>query len=298
MGKWCKLAIVTTVVALVLLTWFGCVVWQSHVRMERSRIEFSKPPPKGFRLPPKDFSAWRAECGANEPDPSMPEGKARLRDEERRLPEAQKEFQGILNMRQAVLTNEMEGAAQDFLDRMARLLDGFSRDYCRVIMDPVAYDWGGGNPGITFESIQSEQQCIRLIERYYPVHCQIADWFWTRCGSEYNAAGIDKQIYIWLTWTRDDCKRKKWWSAVETIDRYLEVHNRDRCDSEKSNYCRAHRWGEKLYDTVYADIIKEDPRWVKGTVRWHGVFLKSARSQLKREPKWSPDYKETAKPEL
>ena len=298
MKNWRKLVAMACVALLSLLVVFGLLKWRGHIRREKERArQIFDNLPKGFRLPPKDFSAWLAECGANEPDPSTSKGRARLRDDERRLPEAKKEFLGILSTRPAALTNETEGAAQDFLDRMARLLDGFSRDYCRAIMEPVAYDWGGGNPGIPFESIQSEQLCIRLIERYYPVHCQIADWFWTRCGSEYDAAGIDKQICIRLKRLRDDCERKGWTTAVETIERYLEVHKRDRLDSEKSNYCRAHRWGEKLYDTVYADIIREDPRWAKGTESWHGVFLKSARYNLMREPKWSPDYKVPEKPE-
>ena len=37
--------------------------------------EFAKSLSMGFWLPPKDLSAWRAECCANEPDPSMPEGR-------------------------------------------------------------------------------------------------------------------------------------------------------------------------------------------------------------------------------
>ena len=37
--------------------------------------EFAKSQSMGFWLPPKDLSAWRAECYANEPDPSMPEGR-------------------------------------------------------------------------------------------------------------------------------------------------------------------------------------------------------------------------------
>ena len=291
MGKWCKLAIAVTVVALALLTWFGCVVWQSHVRMERSRIEFGKPPPKGFRLPPKDFSAWLAECGANEPDPSTAKGRARLRDEERRLPEAQKEFQRLMASRIVVLTNEIESAAQDFLASTSRLLDGFSRVNCRLIMMVAESRWGGGNPDIRFENIQDEQQCKRFIERYYLVHCRLADWFWSRCGSEYESAAMDRAVFTMLDWTKKDCSRVGWFEAAETIDRYLQIHRRDRCDSEKSNYCRAHRWGEKLYDTVYADIIKEDPRWVKGTSEWRGVFLESARLILKREPKWSTDFK-------
>ena len=47
----------------------------------------------------------------------------------------------------------------------------------------------------------------------------------------------------------------------------------------------------------HVDIIKEDPRWVKGTVKWHGVFQESARYYLKRDPKWSQDYKVPGMPE-
>ena len=39
------------------------------------------------------------------------------------------------------------------------------------------------------------------------------------------------------------------------------------------------------------EIIKKDPRWIMGTSEWYGVFLESARLILRREPKWSPDYK-------
>ena len=291
MRKWRRFVALSLVAVMVPLVWFGCIVWRSHIRLERARKEFAKPPPMGFRLPPKDLSAWCAECGANEPDPSTPEGKARLRDEERRLPEAQKEFLRLMASRPVVLTNEVESAAQDFLDSTSRLLDGFSRANCRLIMMVAESRWGGGNPDIRFENIQNEQQCKRFIERYYLIHCRLADWFWSRCGSEYEAAGMDRAIFTMLDWTQKDCSRIGWFEAAETIDRFLQIHRRDRCDSEKSNYCRAHRWGEELYNTVYAEIIKKDPRWIKGTSEWYGVFLESARLILKREPKWSPVYK-------
>lgn len=291
MKNWRKLVAMACVALLSLLVVFGLLKWRGHIRREKERArQIFDNLPKGFRLPPKDISAWLAECGANEPDPSTPEGKTRLRDEARRLPEAKREFQNLLNTRPVALTNETEGAAQDYLDRMARLLDGFSRENCGRMMGIIDPCWGGGNPGVQIKSIRDERLCAQFIERYYLVHCRLADWFWTRCGSEYNAAEMDRAIFAWLSWMRGDCERKGWTAAVEAIERCLEIHRRDRCDSEKSNYCRAHRWGEKLYDTVYADIIREDPRWVKGTESWHGVFLKSARYYLKREPKWSPDY--------
>ena len=285
-----KIVVIILLTILVVLVGLGCLKWRKSLKRERMRRPFANLP-VGYAFPPKDYSAWLAECGVNEPDPTTPEGRARLRDEQLRLPAAQKEFQRLLGTLPFVYTNVADDVKKDFLEPAGRLLDGFCRESCENILRKTerGNEWDGTE--LPFDGNLSEHLFIRSIGRHCRIYAQFADWMWEKCGNEFQAAEIDHSIFIILRRQIKDCERRGWTNAREKVCDLLEYFNRERCDSEKSNYCRAHRWGETYYDEQYAAIVKKEPRWSKGTERWHGVFLKLARRYLDREPKWSPEYR-------
>ena len=278
---------------LALLIGFGGLRWRSHLKREEVRRAFANPPLE-LRFPPKDYSDWLAECGANEPDPSTPEGQARLRDEARRLPAALEEFQRMVESIPAIYTNMAKEAERKILTRAERLLDGFGRENCSKLLKLVERHELSGRLVNPVFATQYEWQYVLSIDRYCRIYGQFADWFWTRCGNEYQAADADRSVFSVLQNLVIRCDERRWMNGRKVTEAWLDYYKRERCDSEKSNYCRAHRWGEKHYDTCWAEYVRKDPRTAKLTEQWRGVFLNSARYYLKREPKWSPNYKTDA----
>lgn len=240
---------------------------------------------------PKDYSAWRSEFGAGLSDPSSPEGMRKTLADAERLPCARAEFAKLLGSLPCVYTNENAESVQHFLARAETILNGFGREGSADILKMTHRD--AGNSGLSKALLQTDDLSARVIERYCQVFARFADLLWERAGEEFAAAEVDNGMLHALVRMKAICESRSWRHGLEVADMWLESFKIDRCDSEKSNFCRAHLKCERDYDAYFKDAIEK-----KGQVsyrkmadrfyRWH---LNSARWILKREPKWSPDFK-------
>lgn len=239
---------------------------------------------------PKDYSVWYREFGAEAPDPNSAEGRMLRQKEAQRLPVAREEFKRLLATLPYVYTNDASETSQKFLLQVDALLNGFGRESCSILLKYV--ERGSGNDGLSKEIMQSDEIACRVIGRYCEIYGRFADLLWKRAGEDFAAAEVDRSMFSVLRHFRSLCKRRDWSDAGKEASDWLEKFKSERCDSEKSNYCRAHNKCEKEYDTYFREAIdKGQTQYQKVTERWYRLHLNSARYILGREPKWSPDFK-------
>ena len=132
--------------------------------------------------PPPDFHGWLAEFGANEPDPSTPEGQASLEAEGARLPLAKERLQRLLERFHSMLTSE-NGAVEDaYLSDFLQTLEGFSRASCAELLWSVRWGKCGGKILRNKVVMAGPERGAVVVERYYRVICRMVDLLWTRGG--------------------------------------------------------------------------------------------------------------------
>ena len=239
---------------------------------------------------PKDYSAWRSEFGAGLPDPSSPEGRRKASADAERLPLARAEFKALLGTLPCVYTNENVESARNFLLQAETVLSGFGREGSAEILKMVQRD--AGNSGLSEALLQTDDLAARVIERYCQVFGRFADLLWERAGEEFAAAEVDNGMLHALVKMKAYCKRRSWRHGQEAAAKWLESFKADRCDSEKSNFCRAHLKCEREFDEYFKEPIENGQViYRKVTDRFYRWHLNSARKILGREPKWSPDFK-------
>lgn len=263
-------------------------------RPQESPSEKNRPLPA--IIVPKDYLAWRDEFGAELPDPNSPEGRRKALADAERLPRARAEFLELLGSLPGIYTNENVEFVRRFQLQAETILSGFGRDGSAEILKMVQRD--AGNSGLSEALLQTDDISARVIERYCLVFSRFADLLWERAGEEFAAAEVDNGMLHALMKMRAYCKRRSWRHGTETADKWLKVFKVDRCDSEKSNFCRAHIKCECDYDAYFKVPIENGQvGYRKVTDRFYRWHLNSARKILGREPKWSPDYRAPEKPE-
>ena len=239
---------------------------------------------------PKDYSAWRSEFGAGLPDPSSPEGIRKALADAERLPRAQSEFMELLRSLPCVYTNESAESVRHFLSQVETVLSGFGRAGSAEILKMVQRD--AGNSGLSVALLQSDELSARVIERYCLVFGRFADLLWERAGEEFAAAEVDNGMLHALVKMRAYCTRRSWRHGQDATDKWLEAFKECRCDSVKSNFCRAHLKCERDFDAFFKEPIENGQvGYRKVTDRFYRWHLNSARKILRREPKWSPNFK-------
>ena len=241
--------------------------------------------------PPRDFRKWKEVYGAGEHDPTTPEGKSALDGERARLPEAKERLNQLLSDLPAVYASEDDAAESVFFTDFIRTLDGFGRASCAEMLTSIHWGCFGKNLENVVETLEPARAAV-AVGRYYRVICKMVDLLWTRGGLEYEAAEADAWTYSSLRDCRHLAQRRKL-AVVETaIDRSLENWKDVRCDSEDSNFCRAHQFWEERYRLYYEERVKRgEANWLKALSGYYRYQLKLARGILKREPRWSPDYR-------
>lgn len=238
--------------------------------------------------PPPDFHGWLAEYGANEPDPATPEGRATLDAERARLPKAKESLLGLLGQIPAMLASEDDAAESVFMTNVLRTLEGFSRASCAEMLSSVHWGGCGENMEKAVEAL-GPVRGVAVVERYYRVICRMVDLLWTRGGDEYKAAEADSWIYASLRDCRYSVHERRWRKVETAVDQCLEHWKEFRCDSESSNFCRAHRYWEERYNLYYRERVRRgETNWLKPLSAYYRYHLDRARRILKREPKWSP----------
>lgn len=239
--------------------------------------------------PPPDFHGWLAEFGANEPDPSTPEGQASLEAEGARLPLAKERLQRLLERFHSMLTSE-NGAVEDaYLSDFLQTLEGFSRASCAELLWSVRWGKCGGKILRNKVVMAGPERGAVVVERYYRVICRMVDLLWTRGGLEYKAAEADLWTYSSLRHCKYLARRKNWSRVEAAVDQCLEHWKEFRCDSENSNFCRAHRYWEERYNLYYKERVRRgETDWLQPLSAYYRYHLDQARGILKREPKWSP----------
>ena len=239
---------------------------------------------------PKDYSAWYREFGAEVQDPDSTVGRMQKQKEAERLAVAREDFRSLIETLPCVYTNDTNNAVKKFLLQVDALLNGFGRESCAALLKCV--ERGSGNTDLPDEIMQTEEMTTRVIGRYCEIFGLFADVLWVRAGESFAAAEVDRSMFSALRHCRSLCKRRGWSGAGKVANEWLEKFKIERCDSEKSNYCRAHNKCEKEYDTYFKDAIERgQTSYKKITERWYRLHLNSARYILGREPKWSPDFK-------
>ena len=239
---------------------------------------------------PKDYSAWYREFGAEVQDPDSTVGRMQKQKEAERLAVAREDFRSLIETLPCVYTNDTNDAVKKFLLQVDALLNGFGRESCAALLKCV--ERGSGNTDLPDEIMQTEEMTTRVIGRYCEIFGWFADVLWVRAGESFAAAEVDRSMFSALRHCRSLCKRRGWSGAGKVANEWLEKFKIERCDSEKSNYCRAHNKCEKEYDTYFKDAIERgQTSYKKITERWYRLYLNSARYILGREPKWSPDFK-------
>lgn len=257
-------------------------------RPEKGPIDKTSPLPA--IIIPKDYSAWRSEFGAGLPDPSSPEGIRKALADAERLPRARAEFMELLGSLPCVYTNGNVESVRQFLSQAETVLSGFGREGSAEILKMVQRN--AGNSGLSEDLLQSDDLSVRVIERYCLVFARFADLLWERAGEEFAAAEVDNGMLHALVKMRAFCTRRSWRHGQDAADKWLEVFKADRCDSVKSNFCRAHLKCERDFNAYFKEPIEKGlVGYRKVTDRFYRWHLNSARKILGREPSWSPDCK-------
>lgn len=290
---WLLIGLAVSIVTLVLLV--GLLI-RVQLRREQRRIrlkDFEKTH-VGIEVPPRNYSAWYSEYGDGEPDGNTAEGRKYLQEEKIRLPSALVDFQCLLESLPEVYVSTNDNAVESFLHRVDELLGRFSRAGRADILRKVY--WGCSVSGVDLESILSESSCMRIAERYCMIFSQFADWIWLKVGDSFEAAEVDNGIIHALYNLERFCKKKGWNEARSSIDARLTSFLRDRCESEQSNFCRAHRECEQWFHLYYEAAVRKDPELLKVTGRWYRWHLNWAREFLGHDPRWSTDGAGDVKP--
>lgn len=239
--------------------------------------------------PPPDYHGWLAEFGANEPDSATPEGRATLEAEKVRLPAARERLRKVVGQFHSMLVSEDEAAEGKYLSSFVQVFDGFSRASCAELLKSVPWGECRGDRLRNTVTELGPGRGATVIERYYRVVCSMVDLLWTRGGLECEAAEIDDRIYVSLKHSGVLAHRRGWGEMEAAIDRCLKDWKKSRCDSENSNFCRAHRFWEERYNLYYRERVRHgETNWLKILSAYYRSHLERARRILKREPKWSP----------
>lgn len=279
-------------IALVLICLLSVMVMVVAVRCKRSDEAKRDSAHEGVPaiIVPKDYSAWYREFGVEVQDTDSAAGRMQKQKEAARLSVAREDFRGLLETLPCVYTNDTNEAAKKFLLQVDALLNGFGRESCAALLKCV--ERGSGNADLPDEIMQTEEMTTRVIGRYCEIFGRFADMLWERAGEDFAAAEVDRSMFSALKRCRSLCKRRGWPGAEKVANEWLEKFQIERCDSEKSNYCRAHNKCEKEYDAYFKDAIERgQTSYKKITERWYRLHLNSARYILGREPKWSPNFK-------
>ena len=279
-------------IALVLICLLSVMVMVVAVRCKRSDEANRDSAHEGVPaiIVQKDYSAWYREFGVEVQDTDSAAGRMQKQKEAARLSVAREDFRGLLETLPCVYTNDTNEAAKKFLLQVDALLNGFGRESCAALLKCV--ERGSGNADLPDEIMQTEEMTTRVIGRYCEIFGRFADMLWERAGEDFAAAEVDRSMFSALKRCRSLCKRRGWPGAEKVANEWLEKFQIERCDSEKSNYCRAHNKCEKEYDAYFKDAIERgQTSYKKITERWYRLHLNSARYILGREPKWSPNFK-------
>lgn len=237
-------------------------------------------------LPMNDPSKWMAEYGANEPDPSTQDGKDRLRNERLELPARVARFRELLNRLDSVYTNASQTSVRDFLSDVDLCLSGLSRASCAGVLSPVKWDGAGWDVDRTLRHVHSASEFATALGRYCLLFGRFADLIWERAGDAYGAAEADRRTFNVLK----KCE-KTFPEMMAATEACLAEWKERRCDNADSNYCRAFREREGLYRSHWEPYVRKNPSMQNVVTDWYCWHLKWARNALRRDPKWSPDFK-------
>ena len=240
-----------------------------------------------FQMPRRDYSTWTREFGVNEPDLASEEGRKRLHAERCRLSAAGLKFTNALKDLSNVYTNSSETVLYNWLSRVDKILEGFSRESSAAILGLAEK-----NPVLVKPSLDmfiSQEFAIRIVNRYAGVANRLADLTWVKGGEAFAAAEIDNVTFKVLKEIERWCSRKGWDDAQKEAHGWFERNARDRCDSEASHFCRSHFECEHRFSTSFEKLVEKDPRLMKPLSHWYRRHLNCARSILGREPKWAHD---------
>lgn len=281
-----KIGALTAVCVCVCL--LGLLVARRHYKVQERRrlLALIESAEEGGRLPMSDPSIWMAEHGANEPDPSSQEGMARLRNERLELPGRVARFRELLNKLDSVYTNASQTSVQDYLSDVDACISGLSRTSCAEVLRPVKWDGVGWDVDRTLRNVNSASAFATAIERYCLLFGRFADLIWERAGDAYGAAEADRRTFNVLK----KCE-KSFPEMSAATDACLAEWRENRCDNADSNYCRAFREREGLYRSHWESYVKKNTSMQNAVTDWYCWHLKWARNALRREPKWSPDFK-------
>lgn len=238
------------------------------------------------KIPPKDYTNWRALYGSGEPDTSTEEGLSRLREEDAKLPNARKNLMHILSGLPAVYTNLDDNAVKDFLSCVEGVLCGFDRAHCQEVLTLI--EAGGNHIGLHLDDILRQHKEDRktfdsILFRYCEIFNRFADLLWERAGQEFAAADADLRTYHVLNHCIKTMPEEK-----ERISPFIEKWKLDRCDNENSNLCRSHLMCEDMFERYYKESVGKNPKAIKPLSNWYRWHLTWAQSILRREPVWSP----------
>jgi len=239
-------------------------------------------------LPQRDFCDWNVEFGKGEPNPATSEGREVMEGERIRLPAAQEEFRKLIGNMPEMCASEIRYPEISFMKDVHDVLDSFSRESCAKILSTIRWGRCGKSLEASLMKLDTEHKVI-AVERYYHLSCQLADLLWRRCGLEFEAAEADYRIYVSLENRKRFAQQKGWHDVVAVIDRCREDWQTNRCDSERSNFCRSHLYWENRYRMYYEERVKRgETHWLKVLSGYYRFNLELARDILNREPKWSP----------
>lgn len=234
---------------------------------------------------------WKNRYGKEEPDRRTEKGKVALDADMKRLPQALAEFRSLLDGLPLASLGPDASGVDVFLERTARLLDGFVFHEFRgeVLNDVKWMKDGNGRLTPPLDRIVNEVDAGEVLRRFYRVRCTLADMLWIRCGDEYAAAQSDYRCYHMLEECRRVYNRRGWHDAVQTADSLMEKWREERCDKPNSNFHRAHEYCEEMYHACFEARVKRgEVNVLKAWSDHYRFHLGVARSVLKRDPQWAP----------
>ena len=237
-------------------------------------------------VPPKDYSRWMKIYGAKELDPNTQEGRDQLRKEADSIDKAERDLSYLLRSLPIVLTNVTQNADMAFISDIERILGRFSRATRARLLKKIGLNGEVVDFRMNFylNTLSSDDAFKLALERYYRIFGQFADMIWRLGGEEFAAAEADRRMFFVLK----GCKNSFGERSLLILT-YMEKWKAERCDDEKSNFCRSHRMAEEVYKRYFASAAKSNPKVLKAVSSWYQRHLVWAHSILGREPKWSLD---------